>query len=918
MLSCKDLCKTYKPKKGVPVKALDNVSLTFPDTGMIFLLGKSGSGKSTLLNVLGGLDRCDSGDIIVKGTSTRDFDQSHFDSYRNTYIGFIFQEYNILEEFSVGANVALAIELQSRKATDEDINRILKEVDLEGYGQRRPNELSGGQKQRVAIARALVKNPEIIFADEPTGALDSATGRQVFDTLKKLSHEHLVIVVSHDREFAEGYADRIIELADGRVIDDVSLVARDTAAAEEKAPAGPVYDGDSIIIPANYHLTEEDRLQINAYLAGHEKRITAAKPVSKSGAVFEPTEPGNIVSQKDSGFSLIRSKLPLKSASRIGASALRHKKVRLVFTILLSLVAFTLFALSSTFASYDHIRACTDSIIDSNITYASVIKRQDRLGVGNDYRHWEFKDVTDSVVAQLTEETGLTFTGFYKPDRYRGTMELSPNLGDLAPAAFELMRSSDRYASYATGFVEVDAELIEKMGYTLLAGSLPAENDAASIAVSKYIYDTFAACGYRAAGEETSVKISSPQDLVGKTLIFGENEYTVAGVIDTGFDISRYDFIWRLPVDETDTKDILLRTVGAMELSNELNYSLCAALFTGKGFIKKYIELNAAGAVHAPRMGKYENEYTVSVSGERIARLDEVRDSVIWFDGERTALGDREIVVCAEGMYLTDIYSGTETVEDVEKVAELFAKAGQMDLYYSYNYRETCLEGFTVVGVIPGPDPDDPGYNKKYLYAFAVSDAVFDEMTFPGETVYSCAVAAMPSSESGIRDLVKFCYSTDDGVIYPLQSGATFELDSLNEVFYEISRIFVWVGLFFAVFAAVLFSAFIASSVAYKKQEIGILRAIGSRSADVFRIFFSESFIIAMVNFALSSTASAIIVAVINARIRREGLLVTVLHFGLRQLALLLLISVGVAAIASFLPVRHIASKKPIDAIRNR
>ncbi|MBQ6043099.1 MAG: ATP-binding cassette domain-containing protein [Clostridia bacterium] len=917
MLSCKDLCKTYKPKKGVPVKALDNVSLTFPDTGMIFLLGKSGSGKSTLLNVLGGLDRCDSGDIIVKGTSTRDFDQSHFDSYRNTYIGFIFQEYNILEEFSVGANVALAIELQSRKATDEEINRILKEVDLEGYGQRRPNELSGGQKQRVAIARALVKNPEIIFADEPTGALDSATGKQVFDTLKKLSHEHLVIVVSHDREFAEGYADRIIELADGRVIDDVSLIAR-AAAETDEAPAGPVYDGDTIIIPPEYHLTEEDRLQINAYLAGHEKRITAAKPVSKSGAAFAPTEPESIVSQKDSGFSLIRSKLPLKSASRIGASALRHKKVRLVFTVLLSLVAFTLFALSSTFASYDHIRACTDSIIDSNITYASVIKRADRYGVGKDYRHWGFEDITDSVVAQLTEETGLTFTGFYKPDGYRGTMEFSSNLGDLASAVTELMRSTDKYATYAAGFVEADAELLKKTGYTLLAGSLPAENDAASIAVSKYIYDTFAACGYRAAGEETSVKISSPQDLVGKTLLLRGTEFTVTGVVDTGFDISRYDFIWRLPIDETDTKDMLLRAAGSMELANELNYSLCSALFTGKGFIKKYIALNAGDAVSAPRMGKYENEYTVSVSGERIVRLDEVRDSVIWFDGVRTALGDREIVVCAEGMYLTDIYSGTETVEDVEKVAELFAKAGQMDLYYSYNYRETCLEGFTVVGVIPGPDPDDPGYNKKNIYAFAVSDAVFDEMTLPGETVYSCAVAAMPSSAGGIKDLVSYCYSTDDGVIYPLQSGATFELDSLNEVFYEISRVFVWVGLFFAVFAAVLFSAFIASSVAYKKQEIGILRAIGSRSADVFRIFFSESFIIAMVNFALSSTASAIIVAVINARIRREGLLVTVLHFGLRQLALLLLISVGVAAIASFLPVKHIASKKPIDAIRNR
>ena len=119
MLETKKLCKTYKPKKGVPVKALDQVSLRFPDHGMVFLLGKSGSGKSTLLNVLGGLDRYDSGEIIIKGVSSAKFRQQHFDSYRNTYVGFIFQEYNILEEFSVGANVALAIELQGKKATDE-------------------------------------------------------------------------------------------------------------------------------------------------------------------------------------------------------------------------------------------------------------------------------------------------------------------------------------------------------------------------------------------------------------------------------------------------------------------------------------------------------------------------------------------------------------------------------------------------------------------------------------------------------------------------------------------------------------------------------------------------------------------------------------------------------------------------------
>ena len=155
MLEAVNLSKIYKPKKGVPVKALDNINLKLPETGMVFLHGKSGSGKSTMLNVLGGLDKYNEGEIIIKGVSSKKFSQADFDSYRNTYVGFIFQEYNLLEDFTVGANIGLALELQGLKATDEKINSILEQVDMAGYGNRRPNELSGGQMQRVAIARAL-------------------------------------------------------------------------------------------------------------------------------------------------------------------------------------------------------------------------------------------------------------------------------------------------------------------------------------------------------------------------------------------------------------------------------------------------------------------------------------------------------------------------------------------------------------------------------------------------------------------------------------------------------------------------------------------------------------------------------------------------------------------------------------------
>ncbi len=220
MLQVKNLRKEYVTNKSVVTTALDGVTLNFPETGMVFILGKSGSGKSTLLNLCGGLDKPSSGEIILNGKSCKDFKEKDFDLYRNTFAGFVFQEYNIVEEYTVEENVALALELQGKR-NKQEVAKILEEADLFDLAARKANTLSGGQKQRVAIARALVKQPQIILADEPTGALDSQTGTQIFDLLKKYSENRLVLVVSHDRDFAERYADRIIELQDGKVLSDV-------------------------------------------------------------------------------------------------------------------------------------------------------------------------------------------------------------------------------------------------------------------------------------------------------------------------------------------------------------------------------------------------------------------------------------------------------------------------------------------------------------------------------------------------------------------------------------------------------------------------------------------------------------------------------------------------------------------------
>ena len=221
MLKLNNVSKTYLSKGKQKVEALKDVNLEIKDSGLVFILGKSGSGKSTLLNILGGIDGATSGEIFVDGHSFADFKQADYDNYRNRYVGFIFQEFNLLNDFDVAGNVALALKLSGEKKISDKVTNALQSVGLStDYLTRKIDELSGGEKQRVAIARAIVKDSKLILADEPTGNLDSATGESIWNILKDLSKTKLVIVVTHDRESAEKYGDRIIEIADGRIISD--------------------------------------------------------------------------------------------------------------------------------------------------------------------------------------------------------------------------------------------------------------------------------------------------------------------------------------------------------------------------------------------------------------------------------------------------------------------------------------------------------------------------------------------------------------------------------------------------------------------------------------------------------------------------------------------------------------------------
>ncbi len=221
MLELKGICKRYVTQSFTQV-ALDSVSLSFRDNEFVAILGPSGSGKTTMLNVIGGLDHFDSGDLLIDGISTKDFHDRDWDAYRNNRIGFVFQSYNLIPHQTILENVELALTLTGVGHAErrQRAREALEAVGLGEHVNKRPSQLSGGQMQRVAIARALINDPEIVLADEPTGALDSTTSVQVMDLLKEVARDRLVIMVTHNPDLAYQYATRIVNLADGKITDD--------------------------------------------------------------------------------------------------------------------------------------------------------------------------------------------------------------------------------------------------------------------------------------------------------------------------------------------------------------------------------------------------------------------------------------------------------------------------------------------------------------------------------------------------------------------------------------------------------------------------------------------------------------------------------------------------------------------------
>ena len=382
MIEITSLTKVYRSQKRKTCHALKDVNLTLPDAGLVFVLGKSGSGKSTLLNLIGGLDKITSGTIKVDGNDISHISERKMCNYRNSHVGFIFQDYHLIEELTVYENIALSLDLR-RMEDRERVKRALEKVGLSGYESRYPSELSGGERQRVAIARAIVKNPRIILADEPTGNLDTQTATSIIELLRGLSRDRLILVVSHNRRDARTYADRIIELANGCVIDDYTRVSG--------AVGGVKVAGNTLVYPEGRELSDDDIALINA---------NKSRRLVKSQSQYAPTRKST---KKARFVEIVKEKLSFTKKMRLSRLFLKRKTIAIALSSFMVAVIMIILSLAQTIITFDSGAIISQEIKKANAASMMMLKQisqEEKAALGEEGQDF-FVEVSDAEIEQI-------------------------------------------------------------------------------------------------------------------------------------------------------------------------------------------------------------------------------------------------------------------------------------------------------------------------------------------------------------------------------------------------------------------------------------------------------------------------------------------------------------------------------------
>ncbi len=859
MLKLKNITKVYN-SSNEKLKALDNVSIMFRKSEFVSILGPSGCGKTTLLNIIGGLDRYTSGDLIINGKSTKYFKDRDWDSYRNYSVGFVFQNYNLIGHQTVLSNVELALTISgvSKKERKKRAIKALEEVGLKRQINKKPNQLSGGQMQRVAIARALVNNPDIILADEPTGALDTKTSIQVMEILKNISKDKLVIMVTHNPDLAQKYSSRIIKILDGKIIDDSNILKE--ATKEEKAHDNKRRTSMKFLtalhLSLNNLMTKKGRTILTSF-AGSIGIIGIALILAISTGVQNYINKVEEDTLSSYPLTIEESTIDMSSMIDTMMGENKNSEKREEGKIYSSDIMNDLIASLSSKISTNNLKALKEYIESDTSKIrenSNAIKYSYNLDINL------YKSNTDDGIVKVNPSTVMETLGMTTSNPYSQMMPLSSMMGNNN--VWEEL---------------IDNDELLKSQYNLLAGSWPTKYNEVVLIVGKNneISDyTLYSLGLKDQNELKS-KMKAIQN--GETV--EPSEETVYS----------YDDLLNLSYKLVLNSDYYVKT-------NNLWIDKSEDDFYMKQIIKDAEEIKVVGIIK-----QNDSSTTTSKSGQ-IGYTSDLTKYVI------NKTNSSDIVKTQKENKEINIFTGLEFPKD--------------ELNSDFDYNSLSEAEKIKLGKLNSDELAElmKAYrdNKNYSYESNLIKLGSIDISSPASiSIYPKNFA----SKNNLIDIIEEYNKTakdnnkEENIINYTDVIGTM-MKSVSQIINTISYVLIAFVAISLVVSSIMIGIITYISVLERTKEIGILRAIGASKKDISRVFNAETLIVGFISGVIGILITMLLTLPINSLIHMITGVSIITKVPLNAAIILVIISMLLTIVAGLIPSRIASKKDPVVALR--
>ena len=799
LIKINNLNKSYYSDSKSITRALENINLDFSNSGLNFIVGESGSGKSTLLNIIGGIDNYDSGSVVVAGHSLSDLNSNELDYYRNSIIGFVFQEYNLLTEFSVRDNVKLALDINSI-ANEEKIDDILLKLGIKEIENNSVNDISSGQKQRVAIARALIKEPSILIADEPTGALDLKTSLEIIEIFKEISKEKLVIIITHDLDIASKYGDRIIELKDGSIIKDIEKrVSKKEKIETLSSNLIKVNQINDETVNKINEIKEEFDQKVYIVTSDNERKTKALFP----NANFDSKKEGfitknNINKEKMKQINLTKSKLKINRLLKLSLSNLLNKRVILILTFILMTLSLLLYGVSEGLANYNKVDAYISTVDKENLKTINLVQKN------------------NDIYENIREEDYL-----YLKENYQNiNIAKEYNL----PMKIYFNKPINNYKKYSLYGIS-EATDVNEYGYKVIYGK-SLINNYDEIIISEYFANLII------KGEYFS-DINKIENIIYKKIKLDNNEYKVVGIIESSY-LASYK-----------NDDEKITNYG--EIRDNL-------IYVKEGFYNNYLSKVDYVEYYLDSYLKdsdsaYDSNNT-SISNIMFDDFDKIENYTInYYNRDKTSLLDNEILVSES--YIENNHLCINTCNsDSFKNSEFVLSYDSKLLYASNDYK--------VVGTFSYDGSNDE-LDNLYTNGLILSSSLKEKIIKRIYTNYELLIGL----SDNYKDNGRFINNAYD-LGFSINKNFTSKYNEYTEIVTSISDTLNTISIVLLFVSIFLLYSFIQNSILISKRKIGILKSMGIDDLNVYCIFLIETLLVAISVSLASSLMILLTTPVIN------------------------------------------------------